>query len=173
MSENIIILASASNEGARNPITFPATVEKVFCIGSADGDGRLSSFSPPEPGREKYSAVGEGVVGAYATNIRNESPDPCRQLRLDGTSTAAPCAAGVAALLLDYLRQFESREVENPVAMRKLFIKMSAGTAGAPYRFLAPWYLFRVQDPQQHIKEVLAKPAGMSNYNSFMILTGF
>ena len=46
---NVIILASASNEGSNTPITFPANIgpPNVFCIGSADATGTRSNFSPP------------------------------------------------------------------------------------------------------------------------------
>jgi subtilisin family serine protease len=161
IGKGIVVVASASNEGARNPITFPATMDKVFCIGSADGDGFLSTFSPPETDRlEKFSAVGEGIVAAFTTYVKDGSPEPQRRIRQDGTSIAAAGAAAVAALLLDYLRQFKGREVEDFHHMRKLFINMSASTAGHDYQFLAPWYLFPESDPQAYISEILRKPAG-------------
>src|SRR5437773_3440557 len=63
---DVIILASASNEGLNTPITFPANIghPNVFCIGAADATGTRSNFSPPSKGFEKFSAVGEAVMGA-------------------------------------------------------------------------------------------------------------
>jgi hypothetical protein len=161
ISKNIIVFASASNEGARHPITFPATMDKVFCIGSADGYGLTSKFSPPETGSEKYSAVGEGVIAAYTSFVPGRSLQPQRRERSDGTSTATPVAVGVSALFLDYLRQFTSKKYETFETVRKLFIKMSAGTVGHDYRFLAPWYIFLATDPQRHITEIITTKAGM------------
>ena len=61
---NIIILASASNEGSNRPITFPANIGYpiVFCIGAADATGTRSNFSPPAKRMEKFSAIGEAVI---------------------------------------------------------------------------------------------------------------
>src|SRR5271155_4301030 len=103
--QGITILASASNEGANDTISFPARLPSVICIGSADGKGRRSSFSPPFVGEEKYSALGEGVLGATPIRIGDEAGTEgyCRRT---GTSTAVAIAAGIAALLIDYTRQF-------------------------------------------------------------------
>lgn len=99
-----IVLASASNEGANDTIAFPARLNSVFCIGSADGKGTRSSFSPPFMGEEKYSALGEEVLGAWPAQGESEmnSGFYCRNT---GTSTAVVIAAGITAFLIDYTRQ--------------------------------------------------------------------
>src|SRR5271170_3479363 len=88
----IIVLASASNEGANDIIAFPARLGAVFCIGSADGKGSRSSFSPPFMGEEKYSALGESVFGAEPVQIDNDG-ETGYYSRRSGTSTAVVVAA--------------------------------------------------------------------------------
>lgn len=157
-----IILASASNEGANHAITFPAKLDNVFCIGSADGKGCRSSFSPPFIGEEKYSALGEAVLGACVLPD-GEAEGDCYSRR-SGTSTAVAIATGIVALLIDYTRQFTGRGkgADNWDNLRKLFIKMSEATAEEPYRFLAPKYLFDTsKDVKDLIKSVIRQPAGI------------
>src|SRR5947207_9842204 len=70
--EGIIILASASNEGANDPITFPANLPIVLCIGAADGKGNRSEFTSYKSGVEKYSALGVAVEGARASYVNGD-----------------------------------------------------------------------------------------------------
>jgi len=167
----VLVFASASNVGANFRITFPARLPRVFCIGSADGLGAQSNFSPPFPGEEKYSTLGEGVSAAAA---KSESHLPGydaekEEIRKDGTSVAAPIAAGIAALLICYTRQFlpKGRGADTYENMRKLFLAMSEATAGKDYRYLAVWDLFERDDPQTHIKKILIAPAGRSSLFSY------
>lgn len=165
MKDGILVFASASNVGANYPISFPARLKRVFCIGSADGLGFQSAFSPPFAGEEKYSTLGEGVSGAGTRNLSSEPGyDPISQtIRRDGTSTATPIAVGIAALLIDYTRQFMDYDVsETHEIMRKLFITMSEATVGKDYRYLAPSYLFGAgRTAKERIKDVLSIPAGI------------
>jgi subtilisin family serine protease len=161
--QGIIILASASNEGANNSIAFPARLEKCVCIGSADGKGSRSSFSPPFIGEEKYSALGEAVRGAWRVQKDGEI-ERGTYIRKSGTSTAVAISAGIVACLIDYTRQFTQRGkgADNWDNLRKIFIKMSEATAEEPYRYLAPKYLFGAsKDMKGLIKSILRGPLGM------------
>jgi subtilisin family serine protease len=164
IKSGILIFASASNAGANDPITFPARLQGVFCIGSADGLGAPSTFNPPSEGKEKYSALGEAVEAACPANLSQKPGYNAsrRTIRRDGTSTSTPVAAAIAALLIEYIGQFtnvtEAQRYEN---VRKLFIDMSKATASKDYRYLAPWYLFEDRkDPKSYIMDVLSAPAG-------------
>ena len=152
--KGIIILASASNEGANRPITFPARLKNtVFCIGAADGKGYASPFNPPFLGEEKYSALGEAVIGASPGN---------KYVRKDGTSTATPIAAGIVAILVDFTRQFMdvAKGSENYERIRRLFIKMSEATVEQPYRYLAPQSFFGAgKNSREIIKLICETPA--------------
>ena len=158
----IIVFASASNEGANDIIAFPARLEKVFCIGSADGKGSRSSFSPPFMGEEKYSALGECVLGAEPVQI-DDDRETLHYSRRSGASTAVVVAAGIAAILIDYTRQFmeHGRGADNWDNLRKIFIAMSEATAEESYRYLSPKYLFGMsKDVKGLIKCILRRPAG-------------
>jgi subtilisin family serine protease len=160
--KGIIILASASNEGANDVIAFPARLEKVFCIGSADGKGGRSSFSPPFLGEEKYSALGEEVMGAWPLPNGGEAEVESR-CRRSGTSTAVAVATGIVAFLIDYTRQFLPRGLvtDNWDNLRKIFLKMSEATIGESYRYLSPKYLFgSSQDVKSLIKSVIRRAPG-------------
>jgi hypothetical protein len=58
--------------------------------------------------------------------------------RKDGTSSATPIAAGVAALFIEYCRNNELGEAGSHLNMLKLFSDMSLDD-GQPYRYLRPW----------------------------------
>jgi subtilisin family serine protease len=160
IENNILIFASASNDGANFDITFPARLRGVFCIGSADGKGHPSSFNPPKEGPEKYSALGEAVLGACPKNLSDQPGyDPETQtIRRDGTSTATAIAAGIAALFIDYTG--ERRRDSTDENIRKLFARMSKMTVKKDYRYLAPWSLFQGKDPYNEIKTIMENPLG-------------
>jgi Subtilase family len=162
----IITLASASNEGANDCISFPARLNNIFCIGSADGKGFPSSFSPPYRDKEKYSTLGEEVLGAIPV-CNSDLKSEAIYGRRSGTSTALAVATGIVALLIDYTRQFlpKGKGADNRDNLRKIFLKMSDATAGECYRYLALKYFFGLKshenkDTRFVIKEVLAKPIG-------------
>ena len=151
----ILILASASNSGANDPITFPANLPTVLCIGAADGMGNRSDFTSYKFGVEKYMALGVAVNGA-SVPFKNGLDG-----RRSGSSTATPVATGIAALLIDYTRQWlDDCDAQNIDNMRKLFLAMSIQTEGNPVRYLAPWSLFEHQDPRETIKRIIERPLG-------------
>ena len=108
---------------------------------------------------EKYSALGEAVSGACPKHLCDQRgyDAKAKTIRWDGTSTATPIAAAIAALFIDYSWQFMDGygawTYEN---MRKLFTRMSKATVEKDYRYLAPWSLFGagVNDPQTEIKYI-------------------
>ena len=149
----VLIFASASNVGRNFGIAFPAKLfGRVFCIGSTDGLGVQSNFNPLCPNEEMYSIIGEAVSGAFAGG---------KEVRLDGTSTATPIAAGLAAVLIGYTRQFmENREgADTYENMRKLFLFMSFASKGKDYRYLAFHFLFETEDTRDLVKRILSNRA--------------
>jgi len=164
ISTGILIFASASNAGANYPITFPARLQGVFCIGSADGLGAQSTFNPPFEGVEKYSVLGEAVSAACPESLSQQPGYNASEgtIRTDGTSIASPIAAAIAALLLEYTSQFmDVKGTQRYEDIRKLFIKVSMATVGKDYRYLAPWCLFESgKEPKSYIKAILSVPAG-------------
>ena len=127
---NILITASASNEGANAPITFPANLPIVICnIGAADRKGNRSEFTSYKSGVEKYSTLGVAVSGATDGNERLTE-------RRDGTSTAAPVAAALPHFSLSILGIYQERRMVPFTIRCALFLAMSA-EQGQPNRYLA------------------------------------
>jgi hypothetical protein len=130
---------------------------RVFCIGAANGLGKPCDFNSPKKGVEKYSVLGKGVLGA---SIQKTATDTT-SARKDGTSAATAIAAGVAALFIEYGRQFD-QDIRGFDNMQKLFLEMSKETEGCSYRYLAPWSLFPTGqlsfESEDLIEGVLSKP---------------
>jgi hypothetical protein len=151
-------------------ISFPARLQNVLCIGSADGKGSRSSFSPPFIGEEKYSVLGEAVSGAWPLGSEPDI-EPGREgrlKRLSGTSTAVTIAAGITACLIDFTRQFldRGRGADDWINLRKIFLKMSEPSSEEPYRYLAPKYFFTCsEDMKEFTKSILRKPFGMTSHS--------
>ena len=103
-----LIFASAFNIGADNTVAFPIDFQGIFCIGSADGLGTQSIFSPLSRSIEKYSVLGEAVSGACPKFLSEQHGynGATQTIRRNGTSTAVLVASGIAALLVDYVWQF-------------------------------------------------------------------
>lgn len=149
-----IIVAAAANHGQRHEIAFPARLEDcVICIGAADGNGSTAKFSAQDPELEKYSVPGEAVLAASIDKMCNRNwffsifgdnfSCMCATKRYDGTSTATPIAAGIAALFIEYTRQFPNqvKDKNRHENMLKLFSRMSKEYPTETYRFLTPWSL--------------------------------
>jgi hypothetical protein len=90
-----ILFAAASNEGGNGSRAYPANQRKVICVNSTDGLGNSSELNPsPAANEDNFSTLGVDIVMSWegATILKSR------------TSYAAPIAAGIAALFLDYAR---------------------------------------------------------------------
>lgn len=95
-NKNIVILAAAANHGRMNQIAFPARLrDYVICIGAARRDGTIAGFTTEDAHFQGFTAPGVGVCGASVGRMSSWRGD--RTERKDGTSSATPTAAGVAA----------------------------------------------------------------------------
>ncbi|KAF2732580.1 subtilisin-like protein, partial [Polyplosphaeria fusca] len=98
-SKHILILAAAANHGGLQDVAYPANQAEVIAINATDGEGNISHFNPSPHDSSVLSVLGEAVPCAWGARM-----DPFRVFaRKSGTSFAVPVAAGIAAVLLDYI----------------------------------------------------------------------
>jgi subtilisin family serine protease len=154
--KGIIILAAASNSGVnpRFPISFPASVRQVICVHSSDGNGNPSARNPPATPDCNLSILGEGVAAAWPCHLYTERNDNLRVA--SGSSVAAPIAAGLAALIIEYASQ--GGEVPEVVSrwtrirhsdeMRKMFRSIARERTG--YQSICPSSLFDYHGEEMH-----------------------
>jgi Subtilase family len=155
VANGILVFAAAANHGANGEIAFPARMSCVFCIGAADGEGVPAGFNPPYREVEKYSTLGIAVNGAISGTKNGYE-------RRQGTSTATPIAAGIAALFLESLREIDN--VDTSIirrTMRNLFRAMSPATTRETYRYLSPWTLIKHKSLQEAIEHINEHPPGI------------
>lgn len=141
-SRNIIMFAAAGNKGYSSKIAFPAKSSDVISIYSADGHGSPSAFNPElSQVGENFSVLGEGVESSWPLSLQEGSTK-----RSSGTSVATAIAAGLAALLLDFLRENPSNmppeklsRLTSPDAIRLLFRYMSSSRG--KFGDVVPWKL--------------------------------
>ncbi|KEY75222.1 hypothetical protein S7711_07137 [Stachybotrys chartarum IBT 7711] len=154
--QGVIFVAAASNSGVnpRSPISFPANMRQVICVHSSDGSGNPSPRNPPATSDCDLSILGEGVAAAWPQELYTERQDKLRVA--SGTSVAAPIAAGLAALIIEYAAQ-EGPEDEVVThwmqlrhcdEMRKAFGVLARERSG--YRSIAPSSLFDYHGDEMH-----------------------
>jgi subtilisin family serine protease len=118
----VVTFTSAGNEGNSKwkYITAPADGFNVIAVGSVDAQNQLASFSsvgPTSDGRIKPEvvAMGVSVYGALAGTTNDYRS-------ANGTSTSAPIAAGVGALLLSKFPHLQNSQV------RKIILESSSNS---------------------------------------------
>ncbi|KAH6714001.1 hypothetical protein BKA61DRAFT_607018 [Leptodontidium sp. MPI-SDFR-AT-0119] len=138
---NTLIFAAASNWGNRGYIAFPARMHgNVMCIFSATADGKRSSFNPARSGKSttNFAVLGEEVEKVQIDMDRHPGYD-------SGTSIATFIAAAIAALVIDFSRQQDSKEIildptrlKTVAGMKAIFAEMADGGYDGGYQFLVP-----------------------------------
>jgi hypothetical protein len=128
----------------------------VFCIGAANGDGNVAKYNADHPDWQHHAALGTAVRGASIITC-GKSVDVDKTEIRSGTSVAAPIAAGIAALFLDYVSQPENRikTIRNRSNMCKLFNKASRDY-GESFKVLLPWLLLHdSKNSREEVENVL------------------
>ncbi len=123
MKKRIIVVCAASNHGHKysQPISYPARLGNLLCIGSHGPNGKPSDFSPV--GQEiDFLAPGENIVGPssafYNHSIESGS----------GTSYAAPAVAGLICLIIGYIKHHHRGHLhhfKDQSAMKEILKKIS------------------------------------------------
>lgn len=110
LCENIVVVCAASNSGmkCRQPITYPARLGNVLCVGACNDSGKPTSFTPV--GREiDFLAPGKNL---WAPTVGSENSF----CSVSGTSFATPSVAGVVCQILQDLRELSIRTGEHQLA---------------------------------------------------------
>ncbi|SPO04606.1 uncharacterized protein DNG_07291 [Cephalotrichum gorgonifer] len=142
--KKVLMFAAASNDGKNRPggVAWPASKTGVFCIHSADGYGNASSFTPSPRDNKRIMVLGECVKSAWPEKLKAAGDHKL----MSGTSCAAPIAAGIAAVVLDYARDFlDQREwdrLRTYDSMLRMFDKLRDGDATTGYWWIRHWTLF-------------------------------
>jgi hypothetical protein len=140
-SAGIVLFAAGHNSGGREQVSFPANRDYVICIGACDGFNNPSRFNPSLIDN-MFCTLGENITTPF--QIPGSSSK-------SGTSYATPIAAGMAAVLMDWVIQ-ESRTWSGEERHHALKVKTKNGIINifgqrlseqrGVYRVLTPWNLF-------------------------------
>lgn len=148
--EDIVLFAAGHNSGGMHGPSYPASLQEcVICIGSCDGFGNPSGFTPL-PTHNMFCTLGEDVPSPYAKT---------GSLNKTGSSYATPIAAGIAAVLMDYVKregqgwaedeQEHIWKVMTRAGIVGIFGHAEFSLSKQDYKILTPWKLFS----ERHIKE--------------------
>ncbi|KAI9692086.1 MAG: hypothetical protein M1820_009521 [Bogoriella megaspora] len=161
-----LVFVAASNCGGNDRIAWPARMDKVICVHATDGNGNSTGFTPNAVANDSNFAVpGSGIKSFWPEELGGPT------MRMNGTSCAAPIAAGIAAVVLDYVDRRKSRssdwEKYNQVfdrirerqGMSQVLAEMvkKDTVPRSSYKYLEPWELLNAEDKFYDEEDVLRK----------------
>lgn len=142
-SKNVPVFVAAGNAGNTKEIFYPANYPETIAIGAIDSDLRRADFSNTgenldfmAPGVDVFSTVPDNW---YAT--------------FSGSSMACPFAAGVAALVLSYVRKGKTTlQLNTPDDYRDIFVKYTTPIHNGNYKDKRFYQGFGIIDPRKMIQ---------------------
>lgn len=105
IDREIVIFASASNDGGDSVRTFPASYPNVICVHASEFQGGSWDMNPPtepEDANDKFSFVG---VDVRPSRRSNTAGGEAGMEYKTGTSFATAVAVSVAAFMIGYIRK--------------------------------------------------------------------
>lgn len=157
--KDVTLFAAASNDGHNRPdgVAWPARAAEVICVHAANGEG-IPKHTPGAADGQRVMLLGECVGSAWplrVSKIKSERAEQAGGLRvrkdfkyMSGTSCAAPIAAGIAAIVLDYaqhfLKQDDWKRIRRVDGMKKMFEIMKDPRTDV-YWWVRPWDLFSMK----------------------------
>ena len=154
LNDNIIIFAAASNDGGNSGRAYPAWQDRIICIHSTDGYGNKASYNPTAENDDNFSIVGQYIKSAWP-----DQNQPNATRRMSGTSFATPVAAGLAALILDWVSQAMPNmktfiRLKSYDGMRRV-LRLMTQERDPKYSYLSPFGFFG-QKPAKIQEDILA-----------------
>ena len=148
-SQRVLILAAASNCGGNSGLTWPASSRQVLCIYATTGIGNPYRRNPTQRDHlENFATLGSAVDSWWPEHLNQ----PRNRVRKSGTSASTPIAAGIAAIVMEIVRQperirgFPSDKIEKlkrlgTVDGMSAVFRCMVGENGRRngYSYLAPW----------------------------------
>ncbi|RSL88381.1 hypothetical protein CEP51_001718 [Fusarium floridanum] len=135
----VIFFVAASNNGVHAGRSFPATLDTVLCIHATDGKGNKGSMNPdPESHRDNFSTLGVAIPSVWENGVY-----------LSGTSYATPVAAGMAGVILSFIKaavaagKMPKESIEEAFdrqGMKNILLAMTMLRDG--YHCIVPWREF-------------------------------
>lgn len=167
---DVLIFAAASNKGGNEPIAFPACMDEVISVGSTDGLGNKSSFTPNPKHGKLLCAVGECIESSWPPVLLSEDNEDLP--RKSGTSFATPIAAGVAAMVLDYMWAFKDSKGFKSLVPKLLtrrgmlaVFKTHMVESYGSYDYLVPWRLFNLRNSEPEMDESSDEDNGATTHD--------
>ncbi|OQN97424.1 hypothetical protein B0A48_16583 [Cryoendolithus antarcticus] len=107
-AKKVLIFASASNFGGNQGRSWPAKRRDVFCVHGTDALGNSYERNPSAlPGESNFAVLGVDVQAEWLPNSNGNT----QLMRQTGTSFATPIAAGIAALVISLMRNWQEAYV--------------------------------------------------------------
>ena len=163
--KKILVFAAASNGGGNDDIAWPASMkDHVICVNATDGNGNATGFTPNALiSGDNFAVPGSAILSSWPEALGQA------EMRMNGTSCAAPIAAGIGAIVLEFLRRARARHAEferdadifdrskERLGMSKIFHKMvrSDTKSRSNYVYIEPWELFDCRDADYNEEDVL------------------